>query len=257
MDRNKALAQTAFAIGMIGLGVLGFVYGDFAMVWQTVPAWVPARTEIAYTAAALMLLGGIGLLVERTAALSARILFCYLALWVLLLKVPVVTKAPLVEGNWSGMAEIVVLLAGGWVLFATLNAARDGAPPNVATGKRGVWLAQILFGLALPPLGLAHIVYLDQTAPLIPAWLPYHTALAYGTGAAHIAAGFAVLLSIVPRLAATLEAVMLTAFTMLVWIPAVVAAPTARLSWTATAISWAISGGAWVVASSIERKVAQ
>jgi uncharacterized membrane protein len=253
MDRIKPSTRALFASGLIGVGLVGLRFGDFASVSQEFPAWVPARTAIVYMAAALMLLGGIGLLFERTAAWSARVLVVYLALWVLLLNVPIVLKSPLVEVNWQGLAEIAVLLAGGWVLFATLAAQEDGSTSNVAAGTRGVRLAQLLFGLALPPLGLAHFVYLNLTAPLVPAWLPYHTGWAYLTGAAQIAAGFAVLLSIRPRLAATLEAAMLTAFTILVWIPAIVAAPGVQGLWSEFTISWAISAGAWVVAESISR----
>jgi hypothetical protein len=60
-----------------------------------------------------------------------------------------------------------------------------------------------------------------------------------------------VLLNIVPRVAATIEASMLSLFTLLVWIPAVVAAPKARLPWTAFFISWIITAGAWAVARNI------
>jgi len=233
-------ARTAFATGMIGLGIFGLINGDFAEIWQFVPATVPGRQAIAYASAALMLICGIGLLPRRTEPLAARVLFPYFALLVLLLKVPVVVKHPLVEVAWQGMAEIVVVFAGAWVLFA----ARTRSPRA----------AQIIFGLALIPLGLAHFVYLNMTAPLVPAWLPYHTFWAYFTGAAQIAAGCGVLFGILPRLAATLEAAMLTAFTALVWIPAILAAPASRPTWSELTISWAVSAGAWVVAASIPKR---
>ena len=47
---------------MIGLGTLTLVYGDFAMVWQPVPTWIPIRTVLAYGSGLIMLLSGIGLL---------------------------------------------------------------------------------------------------------------------------------------------------------------------------------------------------
>ena len=92
--------------------------------------------------------------------------------------------------------------------------------------------------------------YLDQTAPLIPSWLPFHVPLAYFTGAAHIAAGIGILLGVVPRLAATLEAVMVSLFTLLVWVPTVVAAPASRFNWAEIFVSTAITGSAWAVAGS-------
>ena len=111
MTRNQQPALTAFAIGMVGLGVLALIYGDFAMVWQPVPTWVPGRTVLAYASGLIMLFGGIGLLVRATAAWSVRILFPYLTVW-LLLKLPAVGVAPGIEAVWLGFGEIVVLFAG-------------------------------------------------------------------------------------------------------------------------------------------------
>jgi hypothetical protein len=56
-----------------------------------------------------------------------------------------------------------------------------------------------------------------------------------------------VLFSIYPRVAAAAETGMLSLFTLLVWGPAILAAPRARLPWTAFFISWAITAAAWVV----------
>ena len=227
---------------MIGLGIDGLIYGDFAEMWQFAPASLPGRQVLAYASATLMLVCGIGLLSKRTEALAARVLFPYWALLVVLLKIPPVVKTPLVEVTWQSMAEIVVVFTGAWALFT-----RD---------RRAVRAAQLVFGAALIPFGLAHFFYLDQTAPLIPAWLPFHTGLAYFTGAAQIGAGLGVLLGIYPRLAAAMEAAMLSAFTVLVWIPAIFAAPTKQGVWSEFTISWAISAAAWVVAASITSKKA-
>ena len=119
MNRTQQPALTLFAVGMIGLGILALIYGDFALVWQPVAAWVPARTALAYCSGVLMLLGGIGLLFPATAAWSIRILFPYLVVWVLL-KVPALFAAPTIEAVWLGVGEIAVLFAGGWTLFARL-----------------------------------------------------------------------------------------------------------------------------------------
>jgi uncharacterized membrane protein len=250
MERIQPRTRALFASGLIGMGLVGLRFGDFASVLQEFPTWVSARTAIIYIAAALMLLGGIGLLFERTAAISARIIFYYLALWALLLNVPIVLKAPLIEVNYQGLGEIMVILAGGWVLSATLETPAASATSGFAAGKRGVRGAQILFGLALIPLGLAHFFYLANTVKFVPAWLPFRTGWAYFTGAAQVAAGLGVLLSIVPRLAAILDTVLLALFTTLVWIPLLFDTPGSSGLWSEFTVSWAITAGAWVVASS-------
>jgi uncharacterized membrane protein len=250
MVRSQQPALTLFAAGMIGLGILALIYGDFALVWQPVAPWIPGRTVLAYSSGLIMLLGGVGLLLRATAAWSARILFPYLIVW-LLLKMPAVLMAPQMEAVWLGFGEIAVLLAGGWVLFAMLAGLREQSPLAFAAGESGIRLARMLFAVSLIPIGLSHLVYVKQTAELVPAWLPYRAGWAYLTGAGQIACGLGVLFSISPRLAARAEAGMISLFTLLVWGPAIVAAPRARLPWTAFFISWAIASAAWVVAQNI------
>ncbi|HEY8670703.1 MAG TPA: DoxX family protein [Terriglobales bacterium] len=253
LTRPQQPALTLFAIGMIGLGILALIYGDFALVWQPVAPWVPGRTALAYASGVIMLFGGIGLLFRATAAWSVRILFPYLIIWILL-KVPAVVVAPRIEAVWLGIAELAVLLTGGWILFAKLANLQEGSPLGFLATENSIRVARILFAVSLIPIGLSHIIYVKETAALVPAWLPHRIGWAYLTGAGHIAAGLGILLSILPKAAARAEAGMLTIFTLLVWVPAIVAAPKTRLPWTAFFISWAIASAAWVVAQNISPK---
>jgi uncharacterized membrane protein len=253
MTRNQQPALTLFAVGMIGLGIVALVYGDFALVWQPVAAWVPGRTGLAYGSALIMLLGGAGLLFRTTATLSIQILFPYLIVW-LLLKVPALVVAPQMEAVWLGFGELAVLLAGGWTLFAMLAGKREGSILRFATDKNGVRIARILFAVSLIPIGLSHLVYVKETASLVPSWLPFRSGWAYLTGIGQIACGIGVLFSIYPRLAVMAEAGMLSLFTLLVCGPAILAAPKTRLPWTAFFISWAITAAAWVVANNMAPK---
>jgi uncharacterized membrane protein len=250
MTGRQQPALTLFSIGMMGLGILGLIYGDFALVWQPVAPWFPARTFLAYTAAVIMLLGGIGLLFRSTASWSVRILFPYLIVW-LILKVPALCVAPQMEAVWLGFGELAVLLSGGWVLFATLSCLPPGSPLAFITSDRSIRLAKLVFGISVIPIGLSHIVYVSETVKLVPAWLPYRTGWAYLTGAGQIASGLGVLFSVLPKIAAVAEAVMISLFTLLVWGPAILAEPKARLPWTAFFISWAIGSAAWIVAQNI------
>ena len=139
-------------------------------------------------------------------------------------------------------------------MFARLGGLREGSPLAFLTNENGIRVARILFAVSLIPIGLSHIVYVKQTAEFVPAWLPYRVGWAYLTGAGQIACGLGVLFSVFPRVAAWSEAGMISLFTLLVWAPAIVAAPRTRLPWTAFFISWAIASAAWVLAQNIAPK---
>jgi uncharacterized membrane protein len=247
VTRSARAPLILFATGLIALGVLVFVFHDFAEVWQPAAAWSRGHTALAYLSGVIMLLCGIGLLIERASGLSVRILLPFLLIG-LLLQLSVAVRPPLVEANWEGAAEIAILLSGALILFGSRS-------PN-ALATDGTWLlvARFLFGVALLPIGLSHFSYIKDTSALVPAWLPFRTGWVYLTGTAHIAAGLGVLFSVVPRLAAMLEAAMLGAFTILVWAPKLFAAPTSRLVWTEFFISWAVTAAVWLVADSIPRR---
>src|ERR1700748_2690098 len=144
MTRRQQPALTVFAVGMIGLGVLALVYGDFSLVWQPVAAWVPGRTALAYLAGVIMLAGGVGLLFRGTTSWSARLLFPYLIVWSLL-QGPALVVAPQIEGVWLGFGELAVWLAGGWTLFARLGGGREDGPWRFVTGENGGRAARFFF----------------------------------------------------------------------------------------------------------------
>lgn len=250
MNRELQPATSLFAVGMIAEGVLAVVTGDFALQWQPVVPWVPGRMALAYASGVLMVALGAGLLFRGTAKWAARILLPYLGLW-WLLKVPELVAKPGVEISWEGAGEIGVLLAGGWMLFARMGAAREDGALGWLAGERGARAAMVVLGLWLLPIGLSHFFYAKETHDLVPAWLPFRWGWGYLTGAGHIAAGVGVLTGVWGRVAAWCEAGMVMVFTVVIWVPAAVAKPTDRLTWEELCISWAIGAACWAVAQGL------
>jgi uncharacterized membrane protein len=257
--RNQQLAVVVFVIGMVSLGVLSVIYHDFAYSWQPVPGSIPGRGTLAVVSGLLMVGASLALLFRATEAIAIRILFAFLVLWQLL-KVPALIAAPGMEAVWLGFGEIAVLLAGGWILFAQFSNLDSSAFFSHITGERGVRLACILFGVALVPIGLSHIIYVSITASFVPAWLPFRTGWAYLTGFGQMACGLGVLFSVLPRAAAMIETGMLAIFAFLVWGPTSWflstpkfpgTPPGPRFPLTAFLITWVIGASAFLVAVNI------
>ncbi len=237
MNAASQPSRVFFAACLIALGITGLVNGDFALVWQHVPAHVPARTILAYICAAIEVAFGIGLLWQRTLAWTCRVLFPYMVLWLVLLEVPGVIHAPLDAGAWGSVGEIAIITAGAWYLFAT------------QTGSAGARAARCLLIVALPMIGVEVIVDAIQAGDkIMQPWLqvlPDPMAWACFTGVCSIATALALLFGIWPRLAATLEALMLGLIAVAYWAPAL---HTGRTATTAFIISFLIAAGVWGVA---------
>lgn len=240
------IGRVLFAISLALLGAFSLFLPGFGQAWAMVPGWMPWHETVSAISVVILFAGSIALLVRRTARLAALVLTVLLLLRLVLLHAHAVAAHPLIEGTWEELSESLILVAGAWTVFSILE-RKEGAPPDFGNVRAG----QVMFALATLPIGLSHFFYLNLTAPLIPAWLPFHVPLAYFTGAAWIAAGLAILFGVLPRLAATLAAIMVSLFTILVWIPTVVAAPADRGNLSEICVSAAISGAAWVVAASL------
>jgi uncharacterized membrane protein len=163
-------------------------------------------------------------------------------LW-LLLRVPALCVAPGREAVWLGAGEITLLFTGGWVACIELG----------GMSRRTLDSAFVLFGAALVPIGLSHLIYRKATFDLVPAWLPWRVFWGALTGVGQMLCGFAILTGVARRIAAYTEAVMISLFTLLIWVPAAVTQPGVRLNWTALWISWTLGAAAWCVAASVRR----
>lgn len=248
--RTTSVGHAVFAATLSALGIIGLVSGHFAPIWDSVPPALPGRTALAYLCALVSLVCGIGLLWRESAAAAARVLFGFLLLWLLLIKLPYIVQAPTVALWYESWGETAVLAAAAWILYARFATGRDRRRLSFATGERGARRARMLYGLAMLAFGVAHFVYLQYTASLVPAWLPRHTVWVYFTGGAYIGAGMALLTGVYARLAAALSTLQMGLFTLLVWVPAVAAAHPDASSVSEFAVSWALSAGGWVVTDS-------
>lgn len=238
MTRTDGLA---YAAGAVGLGAVSLVFGDFALQWQPVPADTPARTPLAYASGGLLIIAGLMILSGRLRAPGAGLLALFYAFWVVALHGPRVAAAPANVSMWLGFSEILSLAAAGALL-----ATAASAPKLRST-------ALVVYGLCPLAFGLSHFVYAEFTAAMVPEWIPARLFWAYATGAAHVAAGLAILIGFLARPAAMLLTLMMGLFVLLLHVPRVIASPTSHLEWTMIFVALSLTGAAWAVAASLRR----
>jgi uncharacterized membrane protein YphA (DoxX/SURF4 family) len=260
MDNNMraiGFSHIALVFAMLGLGALGMAYGDFALQWQAVPQWLPWRQGFACISSIVLLASVIGTLFQRLAMSCALALVAYLLIFWLLPHAIALAPALTSVAAWLGFCESLAVLCGAWILWISLKHQSAASSGKLPDEDRTLRVVRILFGFSCVIFGISHFVYADFTASMIPAWIPQRLPLAYLTGAGHVAAGLGILCSFLPRLAATLEAAMMSMFVLLLHIPSVVStpppewAPTARIQWTALCWALALAASAGLVAYSL------
>jgi len=232
-SRKQALGRPLFAVSVSALGVLDFVYRD-TLMWKVLPKSVsPSAASVLALATGVMLIAsGVGLLTPLVKAPASRILLAFLLLWDILIGIPPVVASPGTELPWLVLGMMTIVLMAGWLL----------------SGQGELRTTRTVVGLSLIPVGLSHFYYLQTTLDLVPAWMPGRLVWVYVAGGAHVAAGLGLLLGIVPRLAAILEACMLLAFAALVWVPRVITEPGKHFNWTELLGTVTIGAAMWVVA---------
>jgi uncharacterized membrane protein YphA (DoxX/SURF4 family) len=247
-----------FAICAASIAIVSIAYGDFAPMWRSIPAWIPARDIWLHGSAVVLLAASAGLCFSRTALPSLLAIGAYQAIWAVA-GVPPILSHPLSIGSWYGLSEASSTLSGAWILWATLRWRSQASEMPIAA-KHVVRVAQVLFGLTCIFYGWSHFAYADYTASMVPAWLPVRPVFAYLTGFGHIAAGIGIAVGILPRLAATLEAIMMSLFGLLVWVPSFLAQPrpkwagTPQNQWSELLVNLLLAAAAWIIADSLRTR---
>lgn len=251
--RAVRLGKDSFAVASAGLAIWSLAYADFAR--QSLPAWIAWREGWVYGSALVVLIASAGLCFWRTALPGALTIALYQAVSAAIF-VPLILSAPLSLGAWYPFCEALTSFAGAWILYALLQGQARGSVTPIA-GKGAIRIARALFGLTCVFYGWSHFVYAGYTAGLVPGWLPGHLGFVYFTGLGHIAAGLGIIFGVLPRLAATLEAIMMSLFGLLVWVPSFFAQPPPKWAtppahrWSELAVNLVLAAAAWIVAISL------
>ena len=235
--------------GRIVFGASAVLFGVIALMWHDPDTWqnlvqiwrLPFGAIIGGCLMAAQIAGGIGMQYPRTAHLASVVLGVVYLLFSLAC-IPGIIAAPKIYAQYGSFFEQFSLLSGAIALYAVTEA-------NAARAVMFARLARLGLGLCAISFTLAQIFYLRFTASLVPKWiLPNQMFWAKLTTVAFALAAIAILINRQARLATRLMTLMLALFGVLVWVPLLIAHPEAHGNWSEFALTFLITGAAWMVA---------
>ncbi|MPY88366.1 MAG: DoxX family membrane protein [Luteitalea sp.] len=208
--------RMVFATAMAGFGIVSLVFVDFVKQLQPVGELVPASTPgyglLAILTGVVLIAAGLAIMANVKTYQAAIVLTVLFAVWIVFLQVPSAFLNPsLLRSPWWVRTFETVVLAGTALILAGLT--------SQPTRKRWVRIGRLLFGVSLPVFGVLHFIYAENVASLVPSVYPWPLFLAYFTGAAKLAAGAAIAVGVLPRLAAIMVAILYGAYALTLHIP--------------------------------------
>src|SRR5271165_5491353 len=151
--RSSNLGQRVFGVAAMASGLVTLVWHDHA---TDGPVFL-------YAAAAAQIFGGAAIQFRRTAKAGAIALGAVYLVFALLC-VPRIVATPKIYNSWGNFFEQFSLVTGALIVYARSS--------SVWTPEARNRIGRILLGICTASFALEQAFYLDNTATLVPKWLP-------------------------------------------------------------------------------------
>jgi len=201
------IGRLFYGIAITAMGLLTLCYHrlPYMMIPQNHP-WLNEHMIWVYISGVLLLPAGICIILEKKLTQIAFLLGAILLAIFFFYFIPYeLTASPNYKhfGDWENAAKELSLASGALVL----------------AGPRWRALGISLYALTMISYGIDHFLYAKQAVGYVPSWVPYHLFWLYFCGAALFCSGFAILLNIKRRLAATMLGIMIFIWVVILHIP--------------------------------------
>jgi uncharacterized membrane protein len=241
-------------------GVLQLATGDFVRLVPKLPAWVPAPSLWAYLFGVVLVVIGLAILSGRMVRTAASVLAVMILVEVLFLYIPQIGSNPLIDRPylrgfmWTNPLKALALVGGAAILVGRLPDGSSVLSPLVRAIGRLEPFGAVFLAIFLIVCGMQHFAYRDFVARMVPSWIPPGQGFwTYFTGVALMAGGVGILVPRTARLAATLSAVMIFLWVLLLHIPRALGGPQHANETAGIFEALALSGVALMVAGTRTR----
>jgi uncharacterized membrane protein len=239
-----------YALAIAGLGIETLVCAhsvdhSLGQAYNVIPVlpWLPSIPWLAYLFGVVWIICALGLLVARTQRTAALALGSLLFLFAITLVAPKYTVS---LGNISLRTVLLEPLSLASYAFLLLDPAT--IPAALTRASRYV------LGLCLIVFGVDHFLALAFIATLLPSWIPWHVFWVAFFGAAMIASGLSIALSVLTRWGAGGVGLMFGLWVVTLHLPRVLGlygVPGATRNpneWSSLLIAIGMWGGSWALA---------
>jgi len=255
-----ALGRSFFGVATMASGVLQLATGDFVRLVPALPAWIPAHSTWACLLGVALVATGLAILSGRMARTAASVLGIMILAVVLLLYLPQMVVNPVVDRPflrgfmWTNPLKALALVGGAAILVG--SSPDEGRPLSALVRRFGRLepRGSVFLAIFLVVCGMQHFVYSDFVTVLVPSWIPGQRLWTYFTGVALIAGGAGILVPVTARLAASLSALMIFLWVLLLHIPRALAGPQHAGEAAGVFEALALSGEALMVAGTRARR---
>ena len=254
LEGLDSLGRTFFGLATMASGVQQLVTGDFVRLVPKLPAWVPAPSAWPYVVGVVLVASGLAILTGRMARTAAAIVAAMILVIVVVLYPPSMVANPLIDRPllrgfmYTNPLKCLALVGGAAILLGGLPDEPSVLSPLVRAIGKLEPVGAVLLAIFLIVCGIQHFWYSPFVVTLVPAWLPARMFWTYFTGAALMAGGTGILIPRTSRLAATLSAIMIFLWVLLLHIPRAIVEPNHAFETAGVFEALALSGVALIVA---------
>lgn len=241
MNGIAAFGRVLFALAIVGFGIQHIVMQGNVVGVELAPPWPPSHLVWGYIIAAVLLLCGVCIALNRFAVIASLLLAALFLNAVIVLDLPKVMAKIMDLTERTRFFESLTFAAGALIIAGL-----------VAKGNRtsGLWrAAQILaligtwlFAISLVIFAISHFLVPGFIATLIPAWIPWRLFLAWFTGVALVLAGISFAVRLLARSAALLLGLMLLSWVVVLHGPRIAAALHNGDEWNSGLVALGMAG---------------
>ncbi len=246
-----------FAAGIIGLGVLQFITGDFIVGRPPAfPEAIPGKLIWAYVTGAIFILSALAIIFRKKGGIAGLIIGLIIIVYSFFLRYLPSMIGSSVDGIlWNLNAYKSLAMGGGaFIIAASFFMEENRTLNKFFSNDTLISTGTILVALFLFLAGCSHFKFSDFVIGFIPAYIPFHPFFTYFCGAALIAGGTGLLLKKTRKWAAALSGLMIFIWFIFLHIPRFAATPNDPSDRMGLCESLAISGILFVMAGIFSKK---